>query len=254
MNKFILAIKDLIIASGLIALEIRKNDLQIDYKSDKSPVTNADKAISEFIYSNLTLLDNNIPIICEERDYRSITTDKIWLIDPIDGTKSYIKGEDTYTVNIALIENHIPILGFIYQPSSKKLYYSDKNGKLHIEQDAIAIEPTIFTNPQSYKAVISSNNSNSQTNDFLKTHNVSDILPIASSIKFCLIAEGKADLYPKFGDTMEWDVAAGHAIVKAAGGFIKNIHGIELTYCSNDQFLNPHFIAYGKNVISIING
>ncbi len=248
MKNLIEPLKDLILKSGEIALKMYDLGLSIDRKTDNSPVTNADRAISDFIYYHLQLLTPNIPVICEERDLRFTSSRRVWLIDPIDGTRNYIKGAETYTVNIALIENNEPVCGFIYQPSIKKLYYTDATRNLKIEQDGKQLSQSYDMEQKNYRAVISSAVYNLNTKYFLKKHSITDIIAIPSSIKFCLIAEGMFDIYPKFGDTMQWDTAAGHAILKSVGGSIKDTKGVELSYCLNDSFLNSNFIAFGKRI------
>ncbi|MDD9334827.1 MAG: 3'(2'),5'-bisphosphate nucleotidase CysQ [Rickettsiaceae bacterium] len=244
MLNLIKSLKSLITEAGGIALIRRDLGLIVSYKDDNSPVTNADKEISSFIYDGLKDLAPNIPVVCEERDIIALNDNQFWLIDPIDGTKSYIKGEDTYTVNIALIKNGMPIIGFIYQPSVQKLYYTDANNALRIEQNGV--ETSFDALPKThYRAVVSSRSSNSDIKKFLKKHLITEIVTIPSSIKLCLVAEGKADIYPKFGPTMEWDIAAGHALIKASGGNIVDIDGNELVY-QKKNFQNPHFYAYSR--------
>ncbi len=244
MREVIESLKNLIIQAGEIALTTRENGLIISYKEDTSPVTNADKEISSFIYDAISLLTPNIAVICEERDLITVEANSFWLIDPIDGTKSYIKGEDSYTINIAFIKNGMPAIGLIYQPSQHRLYYTDQNNCLRIEQHGVEENLTIL--PKDYcNAVIGSHSSNGEIKDFLNKHLITEILTIASSIKLCLVAEGKFDIYPKFGPTMEWDIAAGHALIKASGGNIVDLTGKELIY-KKSNYKNPYFYAYSR--------
>ena len=192
-ERFISNLKDIIIEAGKISISLRDEGLIVKRKKDSSPVTNADIEISNFIYSELTKLDQVIPIICEEQPLKDVLgKEMIWLVDPIDGTRSYIKNMDSFTVNIALIHNQIPIIGLIYQPTSRKLYFT----------------------------VVSSRNFNYKTEKYIQENGFSEIISIPSSIKLCMVAEGSADVYPKFGSTMEWDTAAGHALIRAAGGAV----------------------------------
>ena len=246
IDSLVESLKTLMIESGNKAFLRRQEGLRIYYKEDNSPVTNADLEISTLIYHHLKSLAPNIPVVCEEREIITpFADDLFWLVDPIDGTKSYIKNEDTFTVNIALIQNHIPVLGFIYQPSMQKLYYTDHDNSLKIEQNGVILSVANTSIEDRYGAVVGSRYSDANTKDFLKKHSITNVVSIPSSIKLCLIAEGKADVYPKFGTTMEWDIAAGHALIKAGGGHVVDLHGNELGY-KKAGFLNPHFYAYSK--------
>lgn len=243
MNKILIeAIKDLIVKAGQIALDIRDNDLQVEIKDDNSPVTNADKAISQFIFENLSKLAPEIPLICEERPLFSVDEcQKFWLIDPIDGTRSFISNQDSFTVNIALIEDKQASYGFIYQPTTKILYFMDEHKNFCIEQNGSTINCKKHQQ-DGYVAVVSSYHFNEETANYLKHHSFVEVISVPSSIKLCMVAEGAGDVYPKFGSTMEWDIAAGHALLKAAGGNIFLANGKELLY-TKEQFKNPNFIA-----------
>lgn len=244
MNSFINKLKDLIIDAGQIALTKKAEGLFVDSKKDNSPVSNADIDISDFIYKNLTILTPDIPIICEERPLFTLSSNTFWLIDPIDGTRSYVKNKDTYTVNIGLIKEGVPTIGLIYQPEISKLYYTDGVGGLKIEELGI-IRLSKDIDSSNYKAVLSSSFLNEPTRKFLNTNDLSEIISIPSSIKLCLIAEGAADIYPRFGQTMEWDIAAGHALIKSTGGDIVDSEGRSISY-GKVNFENPHFFASSK--------
>lgn len=252
-QKFISNLKDIILEAGEISINLRNEGLTVKRKKDNSPVTNADLKISNFIYSKLTKLDKTIPIICEEQPLKDISNEEmIWLVDPIDGTRSYIRDMDSFTVNIALIRNRIPIIGLIYQPTSRKLYFTNHEGELCIEKNGKALKLE-KRNDKNYIAVVSSRNFNSKTEQYIENHGFSEVISIASSIKLCMIAEGSVDVYPKFGSTMEWDIAAGHALIKAAGGtLIDNNTGQNLLY-TKSNFKNPDFIASKKNARNFVN-
>jgi 3'(2'), 5'-bisphosphate nucleotidase len=243
MNKVLIeAIKDLIVKAGQIALNIRDSDLQVELKEDDSPVTNADKAISQFIFENLSKLIPEIPLVCEERALFSVDKhQRFWLIDPIDGTRSFISNQDSFTVNIALIEDKKASYGFIYQPTTKLLYFTDQSRNFCIEQNGEIIKSKKHQR-DGFVAVVSSYHFNEETANYLKHHSFSEVISIPSSIKLCMLAEGSGDVYPKFGSTMEWDIAAGHALIKAAGGNLLLSNGKELLY-AKEQFKNPNFIA-----------
>ena len=244
-NNLIAALKDLIINTGKIALDIKKAGILTDIKSDGSFVTNADKEISKIIYQTLQTLTPQIVIVCEEQPLPILSSDTFWLIDPIDGTRSYVNGKSTYTVNIGLIENNIPTIGLVYQPAADKLYYTNAKKQLKIEQNSLEIPINYESKREEFNAVIGFYNSNKATKKFLSKYSFGKIHAVGSSIKLCLIAEGAADIYPKFGQTMEWDIAAGHALIRAGGGNILDCDGKEITY-GKENFANPNFFACSK--------
>jgi len=241
VDKLKLIIKE----AGKMALDYREAGLQVEKKKDNSPVTNADKEISYFIYQHLVSLTPDIPVICEERE--PVLFDKtksFWLIDPIDGTRSYISNKDSFTVNMAIVENAQASYGFVYQPMIDRLYYTDENQQFCIEVGGKPAENNIHKQ-EGFVAIVSSRNFNSKTATYLKNNYFSEIIAIPSSVKLCMIAEGAGDVYPKFGPTMEWDIAAGHALIRAAGGEVIKLNGKVLKYAKED-FENPQFIAVSK--------
>lgn len=250
-NTDISYIKDLIIFAGDIAHNTNISELKIELKQDNSPVTHADKVISTEIARGLSKLKPNISIISEEEPIPDSITNSFWLVDPIDSTRSYIAGKKTYTVNIGLIENGIATYGFIYQPAIKLLHYTNAHKKLCIEENGMTkLKVDIPTNSP-IKAAISDTNTNKATKVFLAQNNITDIIHIPSSIKLSLVAEGIVDVYPSFGHTMEWDIAAGHALIKAAGGDILDLNNQPIKYLKN-KLLNNGFIAYGPRFQSHI--
>lgn len=241
-------IKSLIIKAGEVALKEKHLGLTIEYKNnDHSPVTSADKKISDLIYDALSTITPEIEVICEERNPITLKNkSRFWLIDPIDSTVSYIKGLEYYTINIALIIDDVPILGFIYQPEKRKLYYTNIDNNLVIEQYNMVISTlNQQISRDKYIAITSANNFNQLTEDFLVHYSLNKVLHVPSSLKLCWIAEGIADVYPKFGDTMEWDIASGHALIISTGGNISNLNGIQVSY-NKPHFKNHHFLAYSK--------
>lgn len=249
MNRqFISKLKETIIEAGEIAVNLRENGLIVERKKDYSPVTNADIKVSDFIYERLTRFAPDIPIICEEKPLRSVSKEGMfWLIDPIDGTRSYIRNMDSFTVNIALISKQEPTIGLIYQPTLKKLYFTDEEGNFCAEQNGHKM-PEVKREDDSFIAVVSSRNFNEKTENYIRNNQFSEIIAIPSSIKLCMVAEGSADIYPKFGPTMEWDIAAGHALINAAGGVIlDNTNNRTLLYAKAD-FKNPDFLAFNNRM------
>lgn len=224
-----------------------KNNIGVNYKSDNSPVTIADTESNKFICKELSNLYPNIPIISEENEISDIKHDIFWLIDPLDGTKSFIKRKGEFTVNIGLVCNKKPIIGVVYASLSNQLYYvggdkvpyKESLGKIKTREaptEGLTVLTSAFFN------------NNKKMNDYLKNKNINKVINESSSLKICLIAEGSADLYPRFGQTMEWDTAAAHAILKAAGGSIKDFEGNDLNYGNIEKkYYNPSFIAKGYN-------
>ena len=188
---------------------------------------------------------SNYPIISEEGNLKYTNEPKYWLVDPLDGTKEFINKNGEFTVNIALIENNYPIQGFVYVPKDKTLFFGGHNkGSFKLSHNNIkeifAKSPT-----DKLKIVTSRSHLNETTRNYLSQFNDFDILQAGSSLKFCMIAEGLADLYPRLGPTSEWDTAAAQAVVEGAGGSVKDLNGVRLQY-SKKEILNPHFIVRGK--------
>ena len=240
--------------------EIRKYyniDIDVKYKDDSSPLTKADLASNKIIIDNLKNLDRSIPILSEE----SLVTwnerknwKKYWLVDPLDGTKEFIKKNGEFTVNIALIENNKPTLGAIYTPVKSDLYFAQKNyGSFKINTSSELFDfkeaKKIFVSSQSsIKRIIGSRSHSNQTFEIWINQNFphAEIVQAGSSLKFCFIAEGVADIYPRFGPTSEWDIAAGHIIVNEAGGRVSTFENLEINYNEKEDLLNPQFYAIGN--------
>ncbi|CAL4325582.1 3'(2'),5'-bisphosphate nucleotidase CysQ [Buchnera aphidicola (Eriosoma grossulariae)] len=225
----------------------KKNSLNIFYKIDQSFVTNADYISEKIIIKGLKRLTPNIPILSEENNLDiqdCISCSKYWLIDPLDGTKDFINNYYEFTVNIALIEKGIPVLGFIYAPMYNTLYYTWE-GISWKEKDGIKKKIMVIDqNPPTI--AISRFHNDIELNKYISTINNAKIIKLGSALKFCLLAEGKIQLYPRFGRTAIWDIAAGHAIISAAGGFLRSMipeKKIDYIISSKKSIFNPGFIA-----------
>lgn len=229
------------------------NNLKVLSKSDNSPLTIADSLISDLIYHGLTKIIPEIPIICEEGKNRDFGDGVFWLIDPIDGTSSFATNDSEFTINIALIKNKKPIFGLIFAPAIAGLpfYYTDENQKL-IRYFVDSKKEEIFISQKSQKKVtqnfivIASKRSlDQEILDYVqKSTHQSDwtTLKVSSSLKFIYLIEGKADLYVHLRRSMEWDIAAGEALLRAAGGEIMNLDGSEFLYEKTD-LVNQPFLA-----------
>lgn len=222
-----------------------KHTFACERKEDCSPLTEADLASHHIIVDALHSLTPDIPVVSEEGADQINPDGLFWLVDPLDGTREFIKRNGEFTVNIALIENNLPILGVISAPALDISYTGainmqprkrEKNKNWsNITSEKIGSGPT--------KIVGSKSHGSDESTQWVATHYPNaEFCGIGSSLKFCLIAEGKAHAYPRFGRTMEWDTAAGHAILNAAGGIVTRIDGTPLTY-GKPIFENPHFIA-----------
>jgi 3'(2'), 5'-bisphosphate nucleotidase len=235
--------------AGALIMKYFRQDFSTSHKDDNSPVTNADKEANQLIVNALKQLAPHIPVIAEEDETLGESGHKLfWLVDPLDGTRSFVRGEAEFTVNIGLIENGKPLLGIIYAPPQDTLYFGQVGaGAWRSEgtQEPVAIEAR--TPPHDGLVVVRSKSHPSEkTEAFLKTIPVKELISGGSSIKICMVADGSADIYPRFGRTMEWDTAAGHAIINAAGGRLVTPEGAALVY-GKPGFENPHFIAYGRD-------
>ncbi len=243
---------DAVLAGGVEIMDIysRADDVQIQQKGDGSPLTNADLAANAVIVKTLQTAFPDIPIISEEGDISSEVPEKIsgmfFLVDPLDGTKEFINRNGEFTVNIALIENGKPIHGAIYVPAQQKLYFTKGNeAYLKIGGEPAKLIQSRTADRARIKAVISRSHMDKKTEIFLQKFPDMQIIATGSSLKICLLAEGQADLYPRFGRTMEWDIAAGHAILHKAGGVLTHIDGSEFLYGKKDYANDDGFIAYG---------
>ncbi|WP_319637343.1 3'(2'),5'-bisphosphate nucleotidase CysQ [Pacificispira spongiicola] len=238
--------------AGAKIMAIYATDFEHRTKDDASPVTEADEAAEAIIVPILEKLTPGVAVVAEE----AATTGRIpdvgngpfWLVDPLDGTKEFLKRNGEFTVNIALIENNAPVLGVVYLPALSCLY-SGIVGKGAWRQDKDGPETAIAVRPEPADGLTvigsRSHGDASEMEAFLAPRRIAETVSAGSSLKFCRVAEGAADVYPRLGRTMEWDVAAGHAVLAAAGGTVTLTDGTPFTYAKNPIFENPHFVAWG---------
>lgn len=225
--------------AGDITMKYYRKDFDINLKEDKSPVTVADKEANTYIVERLKEMDHTIPVISEEAklpDYENRQLwERFWLVDPLDGTKEFIKGLDEFTVNIALIENGVPVLGVVVAPALDVTYYSGKDTgswKMRDSQIPERIYSEKASESQPLRVVVSRSHASEALEKYLEKFHVKERLPSGSSLKFCLVAEGKADIYPRTGPTMEWDVAAGDCVYRYSAR--TGTHNSSLTYNKPD--------------------
>lgn len=239
-------------ASELI-MSYYSGKIEVLHKEDKSPVTEADFAANEFIKKRLNEITPDIPVVSEENSEEenrlAACGDTFWMVDPLDGTKSYIKQTGEFTVNIALIHHCVPQGGVVYIPTKETGYFTAEDGKAYRQIGPnLPEEIKVRMAPKDKIVVVASkSHMTEQTEEYIASlgKNVS-LISASSSLKFCMIAEGSADVYPRFGNTMEWDTAAGHAVLLAAGGHVEYPDGAPLLY-KKTEFLNPFFIAKGAS-------
>ena len=256
-NKLLLDICNVAIEAGKEILNFYNNDIEVTHKEDLSPLTKADLASNKIILESLNKLKSNIPILSEESlvDW-SIRKNwkKYWLVDPLDGTKEFIKKNGEFTVNIALIEDNNPILGVVYVPAKSLLYLAEKNKgsfktntKNKLENFEVIQKILVSSQTNRPRVIGSRSHSNATFDNWVKEKFPNaDIVQAGSSLKFCLIAEGEADIYPRFGPTSEWDIAAGHMIVNEAGGKIRTFQNDSIKYNTKENIINPEFYAIGN--------
>lgn len=232
-------------------------EFEVKTKSDESPVTEADEAADALISAGLREAFPDVLLITEEQaDSHSARGDTFLIVDPLDGTKEFIHRRGDFTVNIAYVESGTPTRGVVYAPAKGRMFFTQADGRSveesgDFDKDVIGeVKPIAVTNPDNsaLMVVASKSHRDQATDDYINQYNVKDMTSAGSSLKFCLVATGEADLYPRLGRTMEWDTAAGHAVLSGAGGnVIRFDDHMPLTYGKPD-FANPFFIAYAPGL------
>ena len=251
-------IRDTALKAGLEIMHVYgSGDFGVDTKSDDSPVTRADRAADDIIYACLKASFPNIAVVTEEQaETHNITAKTFFIVDPLDGTKEFINRRGEFTVNIALVESGVPTLGVVYAPAIGRLFYTDENGQTveelgshRVGQIGETIKLSVSEADNSALTIVASKSHRDQaTDNYISKYQIKDMTGAGSSLKFCLVASGEADFYPRLGRTMEWDTAAGHAVVLGAGGQVLcfDTHA-PLTY-GKDGFENPFFIVMSPKV------
>ena len=252
-SPFMQSLIDLSVVAGAEILAIYATDFSAKAKGDLTPVTEADEAAEKIILAGLAKIDSSIPVISEEAASAGKipeVSEKFFLVDPLDGTKEFISKNGEFTVNIALVEHGVPTAGVVYAPALKRIFWGEKGrgaAQGRIEGDVATGWQMLGVRglPEDGAIVVASRSHRDQaTEDFLKTVKVKSLCSAGSSLKFCLVAAAEADVYPRFGRTMEWDTAAGHAVLLAAGGKVVTVDGPMLSYGKRARgYDNPGFIA-----------
>lgn len=257
-EELIPVIRKLAIEAGEKIMEIyNADDFDVKVKSDDSPVTEADEAADAIISAGLRAAFPDVTLVTEEQsDSHSETADTFLIVDPLDGTKEFINRRGDFTVNIALVENGVPTRGVVYAPAKNRMFFTLADGQTVEETGDFDPATVGETNPISVAdsdntalmVVASKSHRDQATDDYINKYAVKDMKSAGSSLKFCLIATGEADIYPRLGRTMEWDTAAGHAVLLGAGGQVVRFDDhTPLTYGKED-YANTFFIAYAPGV------
>lgn len=232
-------------------------DFEVKAKGDASPVTEADEAADALISAGLRAEFPDVVLITEEQAASHALRAKTFLIvDPLDGTKEFVQRRGDFTVNIAYVENGVPLRGVVYAPAQGRLFYTQADGTAVEETGALdkatvgAVKPISVSKPDNpaLMVVASKSHRDAATDDYIGKYGVKDMKSAGSSLKFCLVAAGEADLYPRLGRTMEWDTAAGDAVLRGAGGHVVRFDDHTPLAYGKDGWDNPFFIAYAPGV------
>jgi len=251
------AFRTIALKAGAVIMEVyARPDFESRAKSDNSPVTEADEAADAVIRAELAKDFPEIPVVTEElAESHSIEADRFIIVDPLDGTKEFVQRRGDFTVNIALVENGVPVRGVVYAPAQNRLFYTRADGSSVEEQGPFgetpgALTPVKVSTPDNdaLMVVASKSHRDAATDDYIARYAVKDMKSAGSSLKFCLVATGEADFYPRLGRTMEWDTAAGHAVVLGAGGqVLRHDDHTPLVY-GKPGYENPFFLVLSPGV------
>ncbi|WEF24596.1 3'(2'),5'-bisphosphate nucleotidase CysQ [Paracoccus sp. S3-43] len=260
-ERLIAQMRRLALQAGARIMEIyQAEDFEVRAKSDDSPVTAADEAADALISAGLSQAFPDIPLITEEQAASHARTAQTFLIvDPLDGTKEFVQRRGDFTVNIAYVENGVPRLGVVYAPAKGRLFYTTADGRSVEETGPFGDTPgqvvPIGVNPipdnRGLMVVASKSHRDAATDDYIARYAVRDMTSAGSSLKFCLVATGEADLYPRLGRTMEWDTAAGDAVLRGAGGEVVRFDDHTPLAYGKPGFENPFFIAFAPGVLLV---
>lgn len=257
-EKLVAVMREAALAAGDVIMEIYEaDDFDVKVKSDDSPVTAADEAADALISARLRAAFPNVVLVTEEQsDSHDLSASQFLIVDPLDGTKEFIKRRGDFTVNIALVEDGVPVRGIVYAPAKGRLFYTTADG-VSVEE-AGPFDPKVpgsaapirVSTPDNgaLRVVASKSHRDQATDDYINKYAVDDMKSAGSSLKFCLVATGEADIYPRLGRTMEWDTAAGDAVLRGAGGQMVRFEDHAAFDYGKDGFANGFFIAYAPGV------
>ncbi len=255
------ALLPIAIAAGEAILAVRRGGHSVEWKADSTPVTEADRAAEAVIAEGLAKVVPGVPVIAEEAAYEGRlpeTAHAFFLVDPLDGTREFVKGGNDFTVNIGLIRAGAPVVGVILVPQTGKLFWGAVGAgawRGKVAGGVVTGSQPIRVRPATggpIAVVASRSHRTPETDAYIRRYDVADLVSAGSSMKFCAVASGKADLYPRMGTTMQWDTAAGDAILRAAGGRVVTLDGCDLAYgpkkgeSGAEAYRNPWFVAVGS--------
>jgi len=245
------AVLDAVASAGTAILEVYAGGHEVEYKADESPITRADRAAHEILAARLGRIAPSIPVLSEEAESSHAYAVRgawrqLWLVDPLDGTKEFINRNGEFTVNVALVRDHRPVLGVVAAPALGLTYYAAEGTGAFRRRDGASAEAIRVRPAADPLVVVGSRSHRGDSLDaVLARMGPHELRPMGSALKFCLVAEGTADLYPRLGPTSEWDTAAAQAVLELAGGAVTTLDGAPLRYNQRETLLNPHFIACG---------
>ncbi len=251
LEKLIEPVVDIAVDAGRAILKVYATEFDVQEKSDESPLTQADLASHRRIVAGLSALTPELPIISEEDGLPDFDErcrwPRYWLIDPLDGTREFVSRNGEFTVNIALIDANRPVFGVVHVPVQDRTYVGCAGHGAELRAGGEAATPIRVAERSSspVRVVGSRSHRGASLDAYLEKLGDTDMVPMGSSLKFCVVAEGRADIYPRLGPTSEWDTAAAQAVVEQAGGQVLQLDGKPLSYNEKPEILNPHFIVIG---------
>jgi 3'(2'), 5'-bisphosphate nucleotidase len=259
-NQLLVEVTALAREAGRAILEVYASSFSVQEKEDRSPLTEADLRSEKLILAGLKRISPEIPVLSEEAAQAPYSTrrnwSRLWVVDPLDGTKEFVQRRGDFTVNVALIENGVPTRGVVYAPAKWRLFFTDAAGHSQEEtgafdRDAVGkLTPLTVgkPDPDALVVVASKSHRDQATDDYIARYSVKDFRSAGSSMKFCLVAAGEADLYPRLGRTMEWDTAAGQAVLLGAGGKVVRFDDHTALVYGKKGYENPFFIAHAPGI------
>jgi 3'(2'), 5'-bisphosphate nucleotidase len=237
--------------AGDAILSVYSEQFEVTHKTDQSPLTEADLRSHDILLQGLRALTPDLPVLSEEDSDIAFEQrrqwQRYWLVDPLDGTKEFVSRNGEFTVNVALIEDHVPVLGVVHVPVTGTTYTGQAGvGAFRLVDGEQAQQLHVRTPAATPLRIVGSRSHRGDSLDrFLPRLEPYEIVAVGSSLKFCLVAEGSADFYPRLGPTSEWDTAAAQAVVESAGGVVVTTDGERLRYNTKPELLNPHFLVFG---------
>lgn len=256
--KIVMEMRRLALLGGAAIMEVyARDDFEVREKADESPVTEADEAADAVIAAGLRAAFPEIALVTEEQaDSHSVVAERFFIVDPLDGTKEFVKRRGDFTVNIALVENGVPRFGVVYAPARNRMFWTgadgqtvEETGDLHVDAVGPLKELNVSKPDNEGLVIVASKSHRDQaTEDYIARYKVSEFQSAGSSLKFCLVAAGEADFYPRLGRTMEWDTAAGHAVLAGAGGQVLRLDSHAPLAYGKGGYENPFFLALAPGV------